>query len=177
MAEKKTKTTKTKAAKKAKPKTKKAAAKKPAKKTAKRGRKKKDYAYETGKRKKAVARASVRLAKDGKGSVTINSIPLSIWGTHMLRLWIKEPMLIAGEEADTFNIKVSTRGGGITAQAEAVRIAIARGLVKMSKDKKLKEKYLAHNRNLLVFDSRRTEPHKPSRSRKGARRHKQRSKR
>jgi len=184
MAEKKEKTTKT--AKKAKPKAKKAAVKKPTKKTdtakktkktVKKKQKKKDYAYETGKRKKAVARAMVKLAKGGKGKVTINSKPLDIWGTDMLRLLVKEPLMIAGDEAEKFDIKIIAQGGGINAQAEASRIAIARGLVKMMEDKGLKEKYLSYDRNLIVFDSRRTEPHKPSRSKKGARRHKQRSKR
>ncbi len=137
-------------------------------------KKKKDYTYEIGKRKKAVARAKV---SPGKGEVTINAKPLKVWGNDMLRLWIKEPLVLAENIAKGLNFQVSVRGGGIIAQAEAARVAIARGIVKMSRDKKLKKKFLDHDRNLLVFDSRRTEPHKPSRSRKGARRHKQRSKR
>lgn len=143
------------------------------KKKSKKG-KKKDYAFVTGKRKKAVARAKVQA---GTGKITVNSAPLKLWGNEMLRLWIKEPLIIAGAVAKGVNIKADVRGGGSAGQAEALRIVIARGLVSFSKDKKLREKFLQYDRNLLVYDSRRTEPHKPSRSRKGARRHKQRSKR
>ena len=128
----------------------------------------------TGKRKTAVARARI---KEGKGRVVINSRPLSIWGNEVLRLWIKEPLVIAGDVVNSLDIFVNVRGGGVSGQAEAARVAIARGLVKFLKDKKLRERYMAYDRGLLVYDSRRTEPHKPSRSRKGARRHKQRSKR
>ncbi len=128
----------------------------------------------TGKRKTAVARVHI---KEGRGRVAINSKPLKLWGNEVLRLWIKEPIVLAGDAVEGLNISVNVRGGGLAGQAEAVRVAIARGLVRFLKDKKLRERYIAYNRNLLVYDSRRTEPHKPSRSRKGARRHKQRSKR
>jgi len=102
---------------------------------------------------------------------------MKLWGTEMLRLWLKEPLSIGEQVAKSVDITINVRGGGVSAQAEACRLAIARGLVKHSKDKKLKKRFLDFDRNLLVYDPRRTEPHKPSRSRKGARRHKQRSKR
>jgi small subunit ribosomal protein S9 len=140
----------------------------------KRKEKKKDYAFETGKRKKAVARAKI---EKGSGKITVNSRPLKLWGNEILRLWIKEPLVIAGDVAKGVNITATVKGGGVSGQAEALRVAISRGLVSFSKDKKLRERYLEYDRNLLVYDPRRTEPHKPSRSRKGARRHKQRSKR
>jgi len=136
--------------------------------------KKKDYAFTTGKRKKAVARAKVEA---GKGKITINSMPFDLWGNEVLRLWITEPLLLAGDVTKGVDIKVNVKGGGIVGQAEAIRVAISRGLANFSKDKKLRERFLEYDRNLLVYDARRTEPHKPSRSRKGARRHKQRSKR
>lgn len=133
-----------------------------------------DYFFVTGKRKRAVARAKV---EPGKGKISINSKPVELWGTELLRLWLKEPLLIGEEVAKNVDITINVKGGGISAQAEACRLAIARSLVEFSKDKKLKKKFLDFDRNLLVYDSRRTEPHKPSRSRKGSRRHKQRSKR
>ena len=136
--------------------------------------KKKETVFTTGKRKTAVARAKV---VKGSGNVKINSMPLTFWGNEPLRLWIKEPLLLAGALAKTVDIDVNVKGGGISSQAEAIRIAIAKGLVDFSKDKKLRERFMAYDRQLLVYDPRRTEPHKPSRSRKGARRHKQRSKR
>lgn len=133
-----------------------------------------NYFFTTGKRKKAVARAKI---EPGKGKISINSKPLDIWATELLRLWLKEPLFIGGDVAKNVDITINVKGGGISAQAEACRLAITRGLVKFSKDKKLKKRFLDFDRNLLVYDPRRTEPHKPSRSRKGARRHKQRSKR
>ena len=133
-----------------------------------------NYFFATGKRKKAVARARIG---PGKGKISINSKPLDLWATELLRLWLKEPLFISGDVAKNVDININVKGGGLSAQAEACRLAIARGLVKISKDKKLKNKFLDFDRNLLVYDPRRTEPHKPSRSKQGSRRHKQRSKR
>ncbi len=134
--------------------------------------KKKSLIQKTGKRKRAVARTT---AKAGKGIILINKKPLEIFEPKMLRLFIREPILLAGDIAKNLDIKVSVKGGGIFGQASAARQAIAKTLVEY--DKSLKEKFLNYDRTLLVADARRTEPHKPSRSRKGTRRHKQRSKR
>lgn len=128
----------------------------------------------TGKRKTAVARATVR---QGSGMVMINKIPLSLMTPEILRLKIREPLLLAGEYAKKVDISVNVRGGGITGQADAIRQAIAKGLVEFFKDEKLKKVFLEYDRNFLVYDPRRNEPHKPSRSKKGPRRRKQRSKR
>lgn len=131
--------------------------------------------FTTGKRKLAVARAKVA---PGKGTITINSVPLEIWGKEPLRLWIKEPIVIAGDAANQVDIAVRTRSGGVSGQAEAARMAIARGLWKFSRDRKLKERYMKYDRNLLVYDPRRNEPHHAGgASKRGSRRHKQRSKR
>ena len=134
--------------------------------------KKKILIQKTGKRKKSIARA---VTKPGKGVVLINKKPLEIFEPEMLKLLIKEPLILAGDVSKSLDIKVNVKGGGIFGQASAVRQAIAKTLVEY--DKNLKEKFLSYDRTLLVADARRTEPHKPSRSRKGARRHKQRSKR
>jgi len=130
--------------------------------------------FTTGKRKKAIARARI---VQGKGRVLINSKPLEVWGNDILRLWVKEPLLLAEDLAKLVDIKVNVKSGGISGQGEAVRMAIARGLVDFFKSKDLRIKYLEYDRNLLVYDPRRTEPHKPSASKRGPRRHKQRSKR
>ena len=140
--------------------------------------KKKDKEIHTvGKRRIAVARAVIKL---GKGNVKINFVPLDIWGNEPLRMWIKEPLIIAGELPKSVDIDVHARSGGIVGQAEAARMAIAKGLVEYSNDKGLREKYLQYNRNLLVYDPRRNESHHGSgrgASKRGSRRHKQRSKR
>jgi len=128
----------------------------------------------TGKRKTAVARARVKL---GLGQVTINDVPIDLWQPEYARVKIREPLLLADELSQKVDIKVNARHGGVVSQADAIRQAIAKGMVDFFKDEKLKKIYLDYDRSLLVYDPRRTEPHKPSRSRKGARRHKQRSKR
>lgn len=128
----------------------------------------------TGKRKRAIARAKVG---PGSGIVKINERPLSVLKPELLRMKIREPLILAGDLAKNVDIHVNVRGGGISGQAEAARQAIAKGLVEFFGSEELRQKFLEYDRSLLVFDQRRCEPHKPSRSKKGARRHKQRSKR
>lgn len=129
----------------------------------------------TGKRKTAVARAKVIA---GVGKISVNSVPLEIWGNEMHRVWIQEPLQLAGELAKSVNITVEARGGGSSGQAEASRMAVAKGLVEFSKDKTLRQRFLEYDRNMLVYDPRRNEPHHAGgASKRGSRRHKQRSKR
>ena len=125
-----------------------------------------------GKRKRAVARAN---AKVGTGKIFINNKLLDVYEPKLVRMFISEPLVLAGQVSKRYDINVNVKGGGVFGQATAVRQAIAVALVE--KDKTLKEKFLAYDRSLLIADPRRTEPHKPSRSRAGPRRHKQRSKR
>lgn len=129
----------------------------------------------TGKRKDAIARAKVVV---GTGKILVNAEPLDVWGTEFLRMRIKEPLILADEIAKKVNIEVKSKSGGITGQAEAIRMAIARGLLEFSDSKELKNRYLQYDRNMLVFDVRRNEPHHGhGASKRGSRRHKQRSKR
>ena len=133
--------------------------------------------FETGKRRLAVARARV---VNGTGKVFINKKPLEIWGNEVLRMWVKEPLVIAGDLAKKVNIEVTTRSGGIVGQAEATRMAVARGLVDFTRSEELKEKFMDYDRNMLVYDPRRNETHHGSgrgASKRGSRSHKQRSKR
>ncbi len=144
------------------------------KKTVKKEPKKLKIVFTTGKRKTAVARARII---PGMGRVVINDIPLDLWQPEYTRIRIREPLLLADELSQRVDIKVNVKHGGISSQAEAIRQAIAKGMVEFFNDENLKKIYLDYDRSLLVYDPRRTEPHKPSRSKKGARRHKQRSKR
>jgi small subunit ribosomal protein S9 len=128
----------------------------------------------TGKRKEAVARARIR---KGTGKVTVNRFSLDLWSPEYTRLRIREPLIIAGDLASKVDVSVTASGGGKAGQSDAIRQSIAKAMVEFYNDEKLKKAYADFDRNLLSFDDRRTEPHKPSRSRKGARRHKQRSKR
>ena len=123
----------------------------------------------SGKRKRAVARATLR---QGRGMVRVNHQMLSTIHPKMAQLKIQEPLLIAGDVADTLDVNVNVYGGGYNSQAEAARLAIAKCLVKL--DKKLEKNFLAYDRQLLVADVRRKEAHKPNTS-KSARAKRQKS--
>ena len=126
-----------------------------------------------GKRKKAVAKAFI---EKGKGIVKVNDMLLNNIKPEMVRLMIGEPLKLAGELSKKVNINVVVKGGGIVGQAEAARQAIVLSLIEFG-GKKYKKTFEEYDRHMIVKDSRRTEPHKPSRSSAGPRRHKQRSKR
>jgi len=79
----------------------------------------------TGRRKRAVARVFLR---PGTGKFTVNDRPADeYFTTFSSRAVIRQPLL-ATETADKFDILVTCCGGGITGQAEAVRLGIARAL-------------------------------------------------
>lgn len=128
-----------------------------------------DATHANGKRKTAKARVTV---KEGDGTLRINSRPLHVQ-RDMVKERIKEPLVIAGEEVyGDLTIEVESHGGGIQGQAEAMRMAIARGLVEHTSDEDLEREFRDYDRNMMVEDPRRTETRKPSQSSKGAR-HKQ----
>ncbi len=131
-----------------------------------------DMVVTTGKRKRAIARATV---KPGSGNIKINSIPLDIFPNEIFRLRVREPLILSGDKWKSFDIEVNVQGGGPMGQADAARQSVAKGLMEFAPD--LREKFIAYDRNLIAYDPRRTEPHKPPRSSQGPRRHKQRSKR
>ena len=135
--------------------------------------KKPDVIFTSGKRKKAVARATI---KKGKGVIKINSKPLELIKNEVLRLKTKEPLILAGDVWKAYDFNVNVKGGGPMGQAEASRQAIAKGLVEIA-GADLKKKFLNYDRTLLIADPRRTEVHKPPHSSWGSRRYKQRSKR
>ncbi|WP_309221776.1 30S ribosomal protein S9 [Halorussus sp. MSC15.2] len=77
------------------------------------------------------------------------------------QLKMLEPFRIAGDEArDDVDVEVDVQGGGISGQADAVRTAIARGLVQYTNDAELRDAFIEFDRSLLVNDSRRSEPKK-----------------
>lgn len=124
----------------------------------------------SGKRKTAVARASVQ---KGNGLVRINKKPVELYEPEIARWKILEPLKIAGGHMDKININVNVKGGGFMSQASAARTAIAKGLVEFTGDPSLKIAFLDHDRSLLVSDSRRKEPKKPLG--RGARKRRQKS--
>ena len=112
----------------------------------------------SGKRKTAVARASVQ---KGTGLVRINKKPVELYEPEIARWKILEPIKIADKHIEKINIDVNVRGGGFMSQASAARTAIAKGLIEFTGDPSLKIAFLDHDRSLLVSDSRRKEPKKP----------------
>ena|SRR3989344_3814795 len=127
--------------------------------------------FETGKRKSAVARGRVEA---GAGRILINGKSLNAF-PEFQKMMITEPLVLAGPSAQNYNFDIFVSGGGVYGQAEAIRQVIAKGLAHF--DKNLKKTFIDYDRSLLVADVRHNEPHKPSRSSAGPRRHKQRSKR
>ncbi|MHA1224435.1 MAG: 30S ribosomal protein S9 [Candidatus Heimdallarchaeaceae archaeon] len=110
----------------------------------------------SGKRKTAIARATI---KKGKGRVRINGIPLEVIPNELSRVKIDEVFVIAGQNIrDSVDIKVRVQGGGFVGQAEAVRTAIARGLIEFLDDLSLKEKFVMYDKTMVSGDPRRTEP-------------------
>lgn len=111
----------------------------------------------SGKRKTAVARASVQ---KGTGLVRINNKPVELYEPEIARWKILEPIKISGDHMSKINIDVDVSGGGIMGQASAARTAIAKGILEFTGDPSLKIAFLDHDRSLLVSDSRRKEPKK-----------------
>ena len=111
----------------------------------------------TGKRKTSLAKATI---KDGSGRIRINGRPLEIQQPELARMRIMEPLVLFGEGWKRYDIRVRTKGGGFMSQADAVRMAIATGLIRMSQDFEARSKMIEHDRTMLVGDPRRTEPKK-----------------
>lgn len=123
----------------------------------------------SGKRKTAVAKATI---KEGNGVITINKRPVKFY-QFLQQLEISEPLIIAKEVLGepNYDIHVSVSGGGINSIIEASRLAIARAILKFSKDnEKLKQAYISYDRNMLVADTRRKEAYKPGDSKARANR-------
>ena len=127
----------------------------------------KNAIHTIGKRKQAVARATLRT---GTGKVIINDRLLQSFTDHMTKLRIIEPLILAGELANKVNIDVNVHGGGVNGQADASRLAIARALVQH--DGKLKKTFNDYDRLLLVADVRKNEVSKPNDSKPRAKRQK-----
>ena len=112
----------------------------------------------SGKRKTAIARATL---KAGKGVIRVNSVPLEAYGSDTTRMKISEPLLLVPNAVHGIDVTIDVAGGGVMGQAEAVRTALARGIIKWHNDPPMKDIYLAYDRTLLVNDSRQKEAKKP----------------
>lgn len=87
-----------------------------------------NYLYGLGRRKEAVAR--VRVLKNGKGVITVNDKPcLEYFTQYVLQELVRAPLVAVGK-MDKVDVVISVKGGGMRGQAEAVRLGIARALLK-----------------------------------------------
>jgi small subunit ribosomal protein S9 len=90
--------------------------------------------HKIGRRKTAVAR--VYLSK-GKGAITINKRDLNdYFPTATLQYKVKQPFALTNNE-DGYDVKVNVYGGGITGQAEAIRLALSRALCEIDAEHRL----------------------------------------
>ena len=86
-----------------------------------------------GRRKSAIARIYVT---EGTGKITINKRDLTeYFPSPILQFVVKQPLTIL-DVAEKYDIKVTLCGGGFTGQSQALRLAIARALVKINADDK-----------------------------------------
>lgn len=114
-----------------------------------------------GKRKRAVARATLI---SGTGRITINGVDVNFIQPKEIRELMLDAVRAtkaAQSIADASDISVNSHGGGFSGQAQAVRTAIAKVLVKAAPSPDaLRNFYMVYDRNLLIDDIRRVEPKK-----------------
>ncbi len=112
----------------------------------------------SGKRKTAIARATV---KAGNGRIRINNVPSEVFEPKLARDKILEPLLLADEKLwSQIDINVKVSGGGYMGQAEAARMAIAKALLKWTKSTRLRTTLRDYDRTMIAGDPRRSEPKK-----------------
>jgi len=82
--------------------------------------------YGTGRRKTSAARVYLR---KGKGAIVVNGKPLDdFFGRETSRMIVRQPLQLT-ESSEKFDVHVTVSGGGMTGQAGAIRLGIARALV------------------------------------------------
>jgi len=90
--------------------------------------------HKIGRRKTAVARLYLSA---GKGNITINKRDITeYFPTATLQYKVKQPFTLT-ETEDTYDVNVNVYGGGITGQAEAVRLALSRALCEVDQENRV----------------------------------------
>ena len=85
--------------------------------------------HKVGRRKKSVARIYV---SEGKGNVTVNTKDLKVYfPTATLQYKVMQPFNLTNTQGN-FDVRVNVYGGGMTGQAEAIRLAISRALCEIA---------------------------------------------
>ena len=107
-----------------------------------------------GRRKSAVARVYV---SEGTGKITINKRDITdFFPSAILQYVVKQPLLLL-DAVEKYDIKANLDGGGFTGQSQALRLAIARALVKINAE----DKNALKDKGFRTRDSRAVERKKP----------------
>jgi small subunit ribosomal protein S9 len=87
--------------------------------------------HKIGRRKTAVARVYL---SDGKGKITVNNKDFkSYFTTATLQYKVNQPLALTDNQGN-FDIKINVFGGGVTGQAEAVRLALSRAMCELNEE-------------------------------------------
>ena len=116
--------------------------------------------YATGRRKSAIARIWLM---PGEGNITINRREAEKYLTRATNMKIVEQPLVATDSREMYDVWATARGGGLTGQAGAIRLGIARALLRVNPENRGALKAFGY----LSRDSRKSERKKYGR--KGAR--------
>ena len=109
-----------------------------------------------GRRKSAVARIYVT---EGTGKITMNKRDLTeYFPSSILQFVVKQPLTTV-DAVEKYDIKANLTGGGFTGQSQALRLAIARALVKINAE----DKKALRAEGFITRDSREVERKKPGR--------------
>ena len=109
-----------------------------------------------GRRKTSVARIYL---KPGKGEITVNARALKDYFLSEIHQTLVRQALLALKQEAGYDVTVNVEGGGITGQAEAVRLGIARALVELNPE----NKPVLRKEGFMTRDSRMVERKKPGR--------------
>ncbi len=113
-----------------------------------------EVVHTIGRRKSAVARIYL---SEGTGKITINKKDINeYFPSAILQYVVRQPLAVL-DAVEKYDIKVNIFGGGFTGQSQAIRLAIARALVKIDAEEKKNLK----NHGFLTRDSRVVERKKP----------------
>ena len=107
----------------------------------------------TGRRKEAVARA---ISRAGTGKIVVNGRPIEAYFTTATQRMVVTEALRVVEREESFDIHANIFGGGVTGQAGALRMAIARSLIELDPEMRPALK----KAGLLTRDSRKKESKK-----------------
>ena len=107
-----------------------------------------------GRRKSAVARVYM---SEGTGKITINKKDITEYFPSAIVQYVVKQPLLALDAVEKYDIKANLDGGGFTGQSQALRLAIARALVKVNAE----DKKTLNDHGFMTRDSRAVERKKP----------------